>query len=205
MPSLFAQVFLAGAVLLVALLAMLNLFRGFRRYLRQAKYQPVEPVVEVNPPEPVVKTAGLELVAWVAILWSVANLAILVVAALTLQERPMLSSVPVQLAVMVYALVATVLAGWGGVMLLKRMAYGRRAVAWGAALFGILNVFGFAVCLFLRQHEDVSLDVQRLAVPVAVVLAVHTLINTAIGVAAQHVGLAGGQEGEQGPPSGGAR
>jgi hypothetical protein len=199
------QVVLAGGMLLVALLAMLSLFRGFRRYLRQAKYRPVEPVVEVNPPEAVVKTAGLELVAWVAILWSVANLAILVVAALTLQERPMLSSVPVQLAVMVYVLVATILAGWGGVLLLKLMPYGRRAVAWGAALFGIFNVFGFAVCLFLRQYEDVSLDVQRLAMPVAVVLAVHTLIDTAIGVAAQHVGLASGQEGEQGPASGGAR
>ena len=102
MPSLFMQVVLAGGVVLVALLAALNLIRGFRRYLRRAKYRPVEPLVEVNPPEPVVKTAGVELVAWVAILWAVANLAILVVAALTLQERPMLSSVPVQLAVMIY-------------------------------------------------------------------------------------------------------
>ena len=189
MPTI-AQMILAGVLVLLALGALANLLRGFRQYLRYAKVRPVEPAVEVNPPEPVVKTVGLELVAWASIVWSVANLALLVVGALTLQDRPMLSSVPVQLAVMIYALVATALLGWGGVMLLKRMAYGRRTVAWGVALFGIISVFGIAICLFLRQFPDVSPEVYRLTIPVMVFLIVHTLIGSGIGVSAQHTGLA---------------
>ncbi len=197
MPSLPAAL-LAGAVMLLALLAALRLVFGFRQFLRYRKYEPVEPYVEVNVPEPVIRTVGVELVAWLAIGWSVTNLAILSAAALTLRERAMLSSVPMRVSLMVYALVATVLVGWGGVMLLRLMAYGRRTLAWGVALFGIMNVFFFAFCLFLRQYRDTPLDVRRLMIPVAVVLAAHTLVGTAIGVAAQHVGLAaetGGQRG----------
>jgi 4-amino-4-deoxy-L-arabinose transferase-like glycosyltransferase len=201
MPTLLLQTILAGVLVVIAGLAMLSLFRGFRSYLRRTKGEPVVPLVDVNPPEPVVKTAAVELVAWVAILWAVANLALLVVCALTLQDRPMLSSVPVQLAVMIYALVATLVGGCGGVMLLKLLAYGRRMVAWGAALFGIMNVFGFAVCLFLRQYVDVSTDVQHLASAAAVVLVGHTLIDVAIGISAQHVGLAKGQGGPEGAAS----
>lgn len=188
---------LAGGLLLLSLLAMLRLLFGFRQFLRQRKYEPVEPYVEVNPPEAVVRTVGVELVAWVAIVWSVMNLLILAAAALTLQDRVTLSSVAMQVSVMVYALIAALLIGWGGVMLLKLMAYGRRTVAWGVALFGIVNVFFFAFCLFLRQYRDTPASVRRLMIPVAVILAMHTLIGCTIGVAAQHVGLAA--EGSEGP------
>ncbi|MGA2265915.1 MAG: hypothetical protein ABSH10_05735 [Phycisphaerae bacterium] len=205
MPTLLVQTVLAGVLVVIAGLAMLSLLRGFRGYLRRTKGEPVVAMVDVNPPEPVVKTAGVELVAWVAILWAVANLALLVVWAMTLQDRPMLSSVPVQLAVMIYALVATLVGGCGGVMLRMLMAYGRRTIAWGAALFGIMNVFGFAVCLFLRQYAEASTNEQHLASAAAVILIGHTLIDVAIGIAAQHVGLAKGPEGPEGAASGGER
>jgi len=184
------QAILAGALLLFAVLAVLNLIRGFRRYLRTAAAKPPEPEVEVNPPLPVVKTAAVELVGWVAIIWSLANLAILVMGAMTLQDRPMLSSIPIQLVVMAYVLVGTILVGWGGIMLLKLHAYGRRIVAWGIMLFGVMGVLGVAVCLFVRQQEDALPDAKALAIPIAVVLVIHLAVDTAIGVSAQHVGVA---------------
>lgn len=202
MPTLLPAV-LAGVVLLVALLAGLRLVLGFRQFLRYRKYVPVEPVPVVNPPEPVVGTLAVAMVAWLAILWSVTSPAILVAAGVTLQEHQMLSSVPMRLSAglyALYALVAAVLIGWGGVMLLRLIAWGRRAVAWGVALLGILNVFLFAFCLFLRQFRDTPQEVRRLMIPAAVALAVYTLIGSAIGVAAQHVGLAA--ETSTDPPEG---
>ena len=192
MPTLLAAL-LAGAVVLASLLVALRLVFGFRQFLRYRKYEPVEPAPIINPPEPVVRTLAGALVAWVAILWSVTNPAMLVAAGVILQGHQMLSSVPMQLSATLYglyALVTAVLIGSGGVMLLRLMAWGRRAVAWGVALLGILNVLLFAFCLFLRQFRDTPPEVRRLMIPAAVVLAVHTLIGSAIGVAAQHVGLA---------------
>ncbi len=180
---------IAGGLLFLALVAMLNLIRGFRRYSRLAEGKPVEPIKEVNPPLPVVKTGAVELVGWLAIVWSLANLAILVVWALTLQDSPMLSDVKVQLVGMAYVLLCTILLGWGGIMLLKLLAYGRRVIAWGAALYGLMGLFMVALCLLVRQREDVPTSVQTLAAPLAVALAVHIMIDTAIGVAAQHVGV----------------
>jgi hypothetical protein len=191
MPTLVPAL-LAGVVVLMSLLVALRLVFGFRQYLRTRKPEPFEPAPVINPPEPVIRTAGVELVAWLAILWAVASLAILIVVGMSLQDHPMLASAVVQLSLVlyaVYALVAIVLIAWGGAMLLKQMAYGRRWLAWGVALLGIMNVFLFAFCLFLRQFRDTPPDVRRWMIPVAVVLAVHTLIGSAVGVGAQHVGL----------------
>lgn len=196
---------LAGAVILVSVLAALRLWLGFRQYLRYRTPEPFEPMPVVNPPEPVARTIGVELVAWVAIVWSATNLAMLVAAALTLhlQTQLILSSVAVQVAVTVYSLVAAGLIGWGGVMLLRLMAYGRRMVAWGVVLFAIVNVFSFAFCLFLHQYRDTPPSVRWLMIPIAVILAAHTVIGCAIGVAAQHVGLAA--DGGASKPAGAAR
>jgi hypothetical protein len=189
---------LAGAVILVALLAALRLLFGFRQYLRYRKREPFEPREEINPPEPLVRTVGVDLVAWLGIVWSVANLAVLAGAAMILRGQPVLTSVAMWVSLMVYGLVATVLVGWGGMMLLRLTAYGRRALAWGVALFGIMAVFFFGLCLFLRHFRDTPENVRPLMLPAALVLAAHTLIGTAIGVAAQHVGLPA-QTGTQDP------
>jgi hypothetical protein len=57
-----------------------------------------------------------------------------------------------------------------------------------------VNVFFFAVCLFLRNYRDTAPDVRRLMIPAAVLLAAHTVIGTVIGVVAQHVGMAPEQD-----------
>ena len=125
-----------------------------------------------------------------SMVWSAVNLGGLAVAGLSMREGT--SRIPplILLPSMLYFTVAALLVGWGGVMLLRLMAYGRRKVAWGVALHGVVNVFLFGLCLFLRQFRDTPSDVRGLMIPAAVVLAAHTVIGTAIGVAAQHVGVA---------------
>lgn len=184
-------ILLAGGVILVAALAALRLLFGFRQYLRYRRREAFEPYEEINPPEPVVRTAGVDLVAWLGVLWSAANLGVLAGAAMILRGQPVLTSVAMWASLMVYGLVATVLVGWGGVLLMRLVAYGRRALAWGVALFGIMAVFFFGLCLFLRNFRDTPETLRPWMLPAAGILAAHTLIGTAIGVAAQHVGLPG--------------
>jgi hypothetical protein len=183
------RILLAGGVIIVALMAALRLMLGFRLYLRYRRREEFEPYEEINPPEPVARTMAVSLVGYLGILWSAANLAVLAGAVVILRGQPLLTSVAMWVALMVYGLVATMLVGWGGMLLLRLFAYGRRALAWGIALFGIMAVFFFGLCLFLRTFRDTPEDLRPLMLPAAGILAAHTVIGTAIGVAAQHVGL----------------
>ena len=171
-------------------LAILSLVRGLRRAMRigAAEYVPI-PVV--NPPAPVIRTGWVEVVGWVTIVWSLAHIGLIILA---ISAEVVIFSAPITGTVMAYVLIASVIAGAGGVMLLKLMAFGRRMISWGLVLLGIVAFLGFALSLVVRTYADAPLISRELAVPVAVVLALHTLTDVAIGAAGQRVGRAGKPE-----------
>ena len=169
----------------LAVLAILSLFRGLRRtmILSPGKYVPIP---QVNPPAPVAPSAWVEIVGYTSIVGAVMHCVLI---ALALVGKKVIFTVPITATVTSYVLIAALITGVGGVMLIRRIAYGRRMISWGLVLLGILAFLGFALSLILRNWEDAPLISRQLATPMAIVLALHTLADTVIGTAAQRVGL----------------
>jgi hypothetical protein len=168
----------------LAVLAILTLFRGLRRAMIVSPGQYV-PIPQVNPPAPVTPSAWVEIVGYTSIVWAVMHWVLI---ALAIVGRVVVFTIPITATVTSYVLVAAAITGVGGVMLIRRIAYGRRMISWGLVLLGILAFLGFALSLILRTWEDAPLISRQLATPMAVVLALHTLADTVIGAAAQRVG-----------------
>ncbi|MFA6133045.1 MAG: hypothetical protein WC869_03395 [Phycisphaerae bacterium] len=192
MASLVPIIF-ASFIVALAVLAAMSLFRGLLRsgQLSKARFAAIKPV---NPPEPfTVRTAGVELVGWVGIVWATAHLAILVVWAMALATNPssavIFNSASATGMTMACILVATIITGCGSIMILRLMSYGRRMIAWGLMLFGVMAAFGFALCLILRTYVSGPFydTMQKLAIPLAILLACHVILDTALGTIAQHV------------------
>jgi hypothetical protein len=181
---------IAAGLGVLAALAALSLVRGLRRAMRIAAAEYV-PIPEVNPPAAIVPTGWVEVVGWVTIIWSLTHLMLITLAVLA---RVVIFSVPITAAVMSYVLIASVIAGAGGIMLLRLIPYGRRMISWGLVLLGIVAILGFSLSLILRTYQDAPLISRELAPPLAVVLALHALTDTAVGAAAQRVGRGGQSE-----------
>lgn len=199
MPNL-APIILSAIMVILAVGAIFSLFRGLYRGLHTAHPRPYVPILPINPPEPVVRTIGVELVGWTGIIWCVAHLGILAVWAMSVPEVGLLfRSASITVLVMAYSFIAAVFTGAGGIMMLKLMSYGRRMLAWGTMLFGVSAVFGVALCLVLRVFTsgDFYNEMRQYGGPAAVFLATHAVIDTLLGAAAQHVGKSPTPEGNE--------
>lgn len=184
---LILSIGLAAALIVLAVLAMLVLARGLRRAMTATKADHI-PIPVINPPAPVVHTGWVEVVGWVTIVWALMHPVLIILAVL---GRVVIFTVPITAMVMIFVLVASLIAGAGGLMLLKLMPNGRSMISWGLLLLGILAFLGCTLALVLRTYEDAPLISRELAVPVAIVLGLHTLTDAAIGTAAQRVGGGG--------------
>ena len=174
-----------GAISVLVALAILSLFRGFLRAMRAVRLEPGEPIRDPNPPERVERTAGLDAVAYTAIAWSVCHVLFLLAWVFIgfLFDRTVYTFV-----VATYFAVAALITGFGGVLLLRRFPYGRRTVAWGQMLFGLMTFMGFAIAVLTWAYGDAPPSAKRYALPMVAIFAAHMVIDTIIGAAAQQAG-----------------
>jgi hypothetical protein len=190
MPHL-APMILAAMMVLLAIGVVVSLFRGLTRSARMHPTKPIIPILPVNPPELITeRTIGVELVGWTSIVWSVAHLAILVIWAVSLPDSILFNNQATTIMSMAYLFIAATITGIGGIMMLKLMAYGRRAIAWGLMLFGLMGIFGMALCLMLRDFEQGPFyqSMHQAAFPLVAALGIHVVANTLLGAIAQRVG-----------------
>ena len=174
-----------GAVTVLVVLAIISLFRGFLRAMRKVRLEPSEPIRDPNPPESVVRTAGLDAVAYTAIAWSAIHVLFLLAWA---RYQFFFDRTAYTFVVATYFAVAALITGFGGVLLLRRFPYGRRTVAWGQMLFGLMTFMGFAISVLTLAYEDAPPAASSYALPMVAIFAAHMVIDTIIGAAAQQAG-----------------
>ena len=174
-----------GAISVLVALAILSLFRGFLRAMRLIRLEPGEPIRDPNPPDPVVRTAGLDAVAYTSIAWSAVHVLFLLAWCINgfLFDRTVYTFV-----VAGYFAIAALITGFGGVLLLRQFPYGRRTVAWGQMLFSLMTFMGFAISVLTWAFEDAPPAAKSYALPMGVIFAAHMVIDTIIGGAAQQAG-----------------
>jgi hypothetical protein len=184
------------AILLAALLAVwlvIRQMRVFRRTMRRAPGLPYEPVPDPNPPDPVVRTGGVNAVSLAALIW--AGLHVLAAAAWLATGYPVARTIRLTL-VAVYLCAAAAVTAIGAVMLLRCERYGRRTLAMGQFLFSLAAFMGIAMALLLPRGEDIPSQWFEVAAYAAICMAIHLVIDTLLGAAAQHVGRTGQGGGE---------
>jgi len=180
LPMLFM-----GVIVALVGLAIISLLRGFLRAMRMVRLEPGEPLRDPNPPEPIVRTAGLDAVAYTSIAWSACHVLLVLAWAFYgfVFNRTVYTVV-----VAGYFAVAAVITGFGGVLLLKQFPYGRRTVAWGQMLLGLMTFMGFAIAVLTWAYEDAPPAAKPYALPMVAIFAAHMVIDTIIGAAAQQAG-----------------
>lgn len=181
---LFALV--GGLVLLVGL-TLLSLMRAFLRGMRSGKALPDMPVVDPNPPADVVETAALRMLAWVALGWGLFNAAMIVV---WLIVGSHLLQPPVHWLLSTYVMTSSVVMVIGAIMLLAGRRYGRRGVAWGCMLMGVMSFSGSVMFVVFFFDPESQRAFREVAVPTAIFLGVHMVADIALGALAQRVGVA---------------
>jgi len=95
----------------------------------------------------------------------------------------------VRLTAGVYLGIASMLAAWGGLMLLANRAQGRRALSWAGYLFSALGMLGLGIALVVAGSKEASIQQRDIGGIAAIVLAVHLAIDVTIAALAQRVGL----------------
>jgi len=183
--AVVAFVLLGGAILL----AISSLLRGYLQGLRLRRGPMPPSVPEVNPPDPVVRTASVTVVGTAAIAWSLAHLVLIGLWAATgrLFGRELVRDVYAAV-VAAYAAAAALLVALGGSMLLSANPHGRRAVAWGEFLFALLVFMGGVLAVMLPGDEQAPAALRRLAPSLLAGLAAHLAIDAVLGSAAQQAG-----------------
>jgi len=174
---------LTGLVLVALFSILRDFLRGTRVPAAPLKYVPF---YDFFPPDPVAEvTGGVIVVGSAAAGWGLLHLA----AGLTWAIRGELLPRTVSVGVAAfYCCFAAVLTGIGGVMLLRRRAYGRRMISWGQFLLAIVSFMGLAVALMARTNEDLSEWVRGASIYAAGGLLLYLALATLIGAAAQRVG-----------------
>jgi len=176
----------SGVVFLCfVMLALFMLSRMIPAGKRRHKPLPYETIVDPNPPEPVVGTAGVTVVVCATLAWAVSHLSVIFVWALTgwWVPRSMASA-----SIALYFTAGVLISMVGAAMLLACRAQGRRAISWGLFLLSLAAFFGGVVSLLMTSSQQLTDMGRTVALYVAVGFAVHLAIDTAIGAAAQQVG-----------------
>ena len=171
----------AGATLLATILFLRQIHRHWGR-LRGLLYEAVEDPYE---PAPIEKTGAVTLVGVVALIWALAHLG--GVAAwvwISLGPAPVVAMI---LLATYVGFVATINAV-GSILLLRRVAFGRKMLSWGHFLFGLGGVLGSLMMLLAWQHDKTPDEVRRVAPWAAVALGVYAVLTVVVGYAATRVG-----------------
>ena len=177
----------------LAAMAVVSVLRGFLERRRPTKPPgPVKPFIDFPPPEAVVRTPGVSRVGTFAMVWATVNLGGIVTWLATgfgMQDRMAGVSGVVQFTAAAYFVIASVLAGMGGLLMLSGRADGRRILSWSGFLFATIVMMGFGVSLVVWGSDQSALADRQVAEVVAIVLFVHLLVDTGLAAAAQRVGL----------------
>lgn len=176
-------------VILVGLVlwAIVSLLRAFLRGMRPYRKTPFVPIVDPNPPAPVVKTAGLKTIAVCVIAWAVLHW---LVAAAWAGTGRFVALSPSSIITVCYFCFAGLVSAAGGLMLLDGRAYGRRVVAMGHFLFGVAALFGASICIMLPGWEKAPQEYRDVGVYLAGILVAHLATDAILGTIAQHAGKA---------------
>ena len=172
----------------VALLAMLTLLRGFLASIRQRREPAYVPIPDPSPPAPVLRDNAAILVGTGALLW--AALHVLVVA-MWGSSRELEDLVPVNAQSVLwacYVLAGGVILAAGAILMLCRKPLGRRIIAWGEFLFGVMSFMMVLVALLLPAQEEAPVRLREAASWLLILAGVHVVIDTVIGSLAQNVG-----------------
>jgi hypothetical protein len=171
---------------LILVAVVLWCVRMFTRAVRRGPGLPYQPVRDPNTPPPVEPTSGVALVGVIALTWAVLHVAAAAWWGTTGYQIDLTLKAGV---VAAYVCAAGVVTAIGGVMLLGGRPYGRRWIAMGQFLFALATYMGMAVAMLLPRDPELPLAWREAAYYVAGLLFVHIVIDTAIGAAAQHVGI----------------
>lgn len=177
---------------LLAALAVSSVIRGLFQKPAPTEGEPPKPFVDYPPPEAVTRTPGVVRIGTLALLWSAANLTVLATWAVTgLGLSTESTDIPVLVRVTagVYLTIASLLAAWGGLMLLAARGQGRRMLSWAGYLFSALGMLALGVALVVYGSSEAKLEVRSAAKIGAIILAVHLTIDVLLAAMAQRVGL----------------
>jgi hypothetical protein len=177
---------IAGALVLLILLAVFSLLRAFLRGIRHGKRQPYVAPMDPNPPAPVETTGALRTVAWASLGWGAFNAALVLV---WLARGSKLIDPPVQWLLSIYVLTSAVAIIAGAFMLLAGRRYGRRGVAWGCMLLGVMSFSGCVMFVIIKYDPESQQLFRDVAIQAAVFLGLHVVADILLGALAQRVGL----------------
>ena len=187
------SVFLLSIVFILlgglAALAIVTVLRGFLedRKVRPPGVAPKVPFIDFPPPPAVCPSTGVSQVGWAASIWSVLNL---IVAFLWFTTRFGVEDVqPEYHLAAAYVVIAAVIGGMGGVVLLGCKAQGRRMIAWGGFLFVTITILAFGLSLVMWLSPKTTLSEKEIAMRFTIATGVHLAITAVIASAAQPVGL----------------
>lgn len=171
----------------IALGVIVYLYRMLSRVVRTAAGGEFEPVVDPTPPAAVETTGLLNAVGIVAVVWGGLHLLGVVAWAFTgfLAARTFSSGLMAG-----YVAVAGATTCWGGGMLLRSKAYGRRVVSWGLMLLAVMGLLCVVICLLTMADKDAAKALKNKALLVMVLLGVHIVLEIVLGALTQRVGKA---------------
>jgi hypothetical protein len=184
---MYRSIAIAAFVILSALslLALLTLARYGVAVLRQRRDPDYVPVPDPAPPAPVRRGGAVSTVAGLCLLYVAAHLLALAYWAATGSYVPQ-TAATVMLGA--YLGVAAVVMGIGGVLLAMGLPFGRRGVAWGGFLFGLISFMVGIAAMMLPTQAEAPPELRELADILLIVAVIHLVADTAIGAAAQRVG-----------------
>jgi hypothetical protein len=186
-PVTVISIGIVGGVVLLVLLAVYTLMRAFNRGIRRGPKHVYEPLTEPNPPEAVVVTGPLRTLAWAALAWALFNGLMMVIWLVTGSH---LIDPAVQWLLSLYVIVSSGSVLVGAVMLLAGRRYGRRGVAWGCMLMGVMAFCGAVMFVVLKYDPESQKAFRDVAVVTTVFLTIHVVADILLGALAQRVGLA---------------
>lgn len=187
------QVIQIAAGLIVAAISGLAVFSLLRRWAQAIRYPRgappgYRPVLDPNPPAPVVRSPWVWVVGCAGLVWAAGHLTAAATWCATgwWVDRSATGGM-----VAAYFCWAAITTSIGSAMLLARQPYGRRAVALGQFLFVLGAFMGLAISLLVPLMEQLPTWTREMAPTLAAALLAHLVIDTAIGYAAQRVGRPG--------------
>lgn len=192
-PTLFLTYVISILLGGLALLAIVSVMRGIREKPDAGPKPQKIPFIDFPPPQAVQPSSGVTNVGWAATVWAALNLLVGLLWFATqfnLQTSVGMQDVLPALHIAVgYSMIASVIGGIGGVMLLGCQAQGRRLISWGGFLFTTISVMGFGLALIVWASPSVEMSIKSVAMLMGVLMAVHLVIDAVIASMAQRVGL----------------
>jgi hypothetical protein len=181
------QIIVLAVLSILALLGVLRLVQGFLSTMRYHRQEPYRPVPQLFPPVPVVKRPSAYIIGVIGIAWAVAHIVFAIIWLATDSWDYLLPHDPASGVVVSYAVVAGLLVGVGGLMMMAALAVARKLIAWGAFLGGVLSFFGAVMSLLLPRHYEASAELRENAMLLTLAFGAYFVVDLLIGWLGQRV------------------